>query len=36
MLISVIVGGIIIGWVIGNYLLDRWTKDGMEDSNRED
>jgi len=36
MLIIVILSGVTIGWIIGNYLLDRWINKGMEDSNRED
>jgi hypothetical protein len=36
MLIIVILSGFTIGWMIGNYLLDRWINKGMEDSNRED
>jgi hypothetical protein len=36
MLIIVILSGVTIGWIIGNYLLDRWINKGLEDSNLED
>lgn len=36
MLIIVILSGVTICWIIGNYLLDRWINKGMENSNKED
>jgi hypothetical protein len=35
MIIIAIVSGIFVGWAIGNFLLDRWVNNGMEDINDE-
>ena len=34
MIIVVIVGGCLIGWVIGSWMLDRWINDNNEDINK--
>jgi len=36
MIIIAIVSGITIGWVLGNYLLDKWVNDGMDDIENKD
>ena len=33
MIIVVIISGIGIGWMVGNYLLDRWINEGNDDIN---
>jgi hypothetical protein len=33
MIIVVILGAIILGWFIGNVLLNKWIKDSIEESN---
>jgi len=35
MIVIAIVSGIFIGWGIGNFLLDRWINNGIEDINDE-
>jgi hypothetical protein len=34
MIIGVIITGIVIGWMIGNYIFDKWLKDGNDECNR--
>ena len=34
MLIIVIVSGMIVGWGIGNYLLDKWINRGNDEVNK--
>lgn len=36
MIIVVILGGILMGWFVGNLLLDKWLNDGMDESNNEE
>jgi hypothetical protein len=36
MIIVVILGGILMGWFVGNLLLDKWLNDGMNESNNEE
>ena len=33
MIVVVIVSGIVIGWVVGNYLLDRYINENNKDIN---
>ena len=35
MIIVVIVGAMIIGWFIGNLLLNKWVNDGSDECNQE-
>ncbi len=35
MIIICIVLGMAIGWVLGNYLLDRWINNGIDDIDEE-
>jgi len=35
MIIIVIILGMVMGWFIGAYLLDRWINDGEEECNRK-
>lgn len=36
MIIVVILGGILMGWFVGNLLIDKWLNDGMNESNNEE
>ena len=36
MIIVVILGGILMGWFVGNLLIDKWLNDGMDESNNEE
>lgn len=37
MIIGVIIGGMVLGYIVGNYLLDRWINNNHTDiDNRED
>jgi F0F1-type ATP synthase assembly protein I len=36
MIIISIVSGITVGWILGNYLLDRWINNGIDDINEND
>ncbi len=36
MLIIVIITGIITGWVVGNFILDKWVNEGNEDINEQE
>jgi len=31
MLIFIIISGVLAGWFIGNFLLDRWINDGINE-----
>lgn len=35
-LIGMIVGGILIGWGIGNYFLDKWIKDTQDEIHEDE
>ncbi len=35
MIIAVIVGAMIIGWFVGNLLLDKWINDAHDESNEK-
>jgi hypothetical protein len=35
MIVIVIVMGILIGWGVGNYFLDRWINDNHKDINKD-
>ncbi len=35
MIIIAVVSRIFVGWVIGNFFLDRWLNNGIEDINDE-
>jgi uncharacterized membrane protein YwzB len=35
MLIVVIITGIVMGWVVGNFILDKWVNESNEDINNE-
>jgi hypothetical protein len=34
MIVVVITMGMVIGWIVGNYLLDRYINEGNEDINK--
>jgi|688.fasta_scaffold1569325_2 hypothetical protein len=36
MIIISIVAGIFVGWAIGNYFLDRWINNGIDDIDNPD
>jgi hypothetical protein len=35
MLVFVIISGVLAGWFIGNFLLDRWINDGINEVDDE-
>lgn len=36
MIIAIILGGILMGWFVGNLLLDKWLNEGVEESNNDE
>lgn len=32
MIVVVILGAMILGWFFGNYFLNKWVKDGMDEA----
>lgn len=35
MLVGVIIAGILLGWVVGNLILDKWINSNNDDLNTE-
>lgn len=35
MIIVVIVGSMILGWFVGNILVDKWINNGMDEANED-
>ena len=36
MIVFVIVGGMFLGWIIGNRIFDMWINNGMKEVNEEE